>query len=366
MKRYIACFMLVLSSSLGTDMALSVEPIESAGNKEPLLTPGQTSSEIKAPGKNGGSYHVYLPTEYTAERKWPVLFVMSPGGGNAETLKRYIDGAEKNNWILAVSVQSRNGFSKSEDAVLDMVGDVCKRLPIDPKRMYSSGMSGGARMAFWLSEEMKSKGFAGVLACGAGGTPSKMSSKTVVVGLCGSNCFNRWDMACTFKGLKNNDSILRFFPGGHDWAESDLITYGMFWLNGCFLETKPPANTASAEEKQRFLSKVLEEIEKNKESDPERAYDWAICPFVDSVSAAPAASPPLPALMKNPKVQLYIAGLKEMDSFVKKHFATSSMDYLNHNGTVAAKRDADKLAEKYKGTKLAGLFTKLGEPSIAP
>lgn len=70
--------------------------------------------------------------------------------------------------------------------------------------------------------------------------------------------------------------------------------------------------------------------------------------------------------MKNPKVMLYVNGLKDLDQFVKKHFATNVMDYKNNNGTEAAKRDADRLAAKYKETGLAELFTKMGVPSVKP
>jgi len=157
-------------------------------------------------------------------------------------------------------------------------------------------------MAFWLAEQMKSKGFAGVLACGAGGTPDKLSSKTVVFGLCGSNCFNRWDMACTFKRLKNNSSRLRFFVGNHTWADADLITYAMAWLNACCLKTMPQMN-AAVEEKKHFVALVQENIRQASESDPERAYEWAVC--LSQVSAAPslATSPQLLARMGEPSVK---------------------------------------------------------------
>ena len=172
-------------------------------------------------------------------------------------------------------------------------------------------------------------------------------------------------MACTFKGLKNEASRLRFFPGNHTWADSGLILYAMSWLNASYLKAMPPTN-AAAEEKKRFVAKVQEEIQKSMETDPEKAYDWAVC--LSQVSAAPsiAKNAQLLALMKNPKVMLYMSGLKDMDQFVRKHFATNVMDYLNNNGTPAAKRDADRLAAKYKETCLAELFTKMGEPSVKP
>lgn len=327
--------------------------------------PGQTSDEIKAVAKPEWSYFVYLPKDYTPTRKWPVMFIMSPGGGGAGALGRYVEGAEMNNWILACSVQSRNNFDRSGDAIMAMVDDVARRLPIDPKRMYSSGFSGGSRQAFGLAKVMKNKGFAGVLACGAGGHPEVMSPKTVVFGLCGSNCFNRWDMACTLKGTKNQQSRLRFFPGNHDWAEAPLIKYGTTWLNACHMNTAQKTSESIVEQN-RLIEKIRAEILREKDTDPEKAYDWVLCLSVMSPSQTANANAMQEALLKNPKVAKYAAGLKEMDLFIKKHFATSVMDYLNNNGTPAAKKDAEQLAKKYADTSLATLFTRMGEPSVKP
>ena len=329
------------------------------------LDVGVKSEEISCGNNPKWSYFVYLPKAYSPDRKWPVLFIMSPVGGNAATMDRYIPGAEMNQWILAVSVQSKNGDDVTEEPITAMVEDVCTRLPADTKRLYASGMSGGARMAFWLSEQMKSKGFAGVLACGAGGTPEKMSSKTAVFGLCGYNCFNRWDMACTFKDLKNGSSRLRFFVGNHTWADAGMITYGMAWLNACTLKSMPQLNAAIAE-KNRFIGLVQDEISQSAESDPEKAYEWAICLSQASSAPSVAKSPQLAALLKNPKVQAYVSAMKDVDQFVKRHFATDPMDYKNNNGTEAAKRDAERLAAKNKDTCLAELFTRMGEPAVKP
>jgi dienelactone hydrolase len=357
---------LIMAGSL--TMNATAAPAE---KKEAVITnalaqfePGKTSAEIKVSGAAKWSYFVYVPKSYTPDRKWPVMFIMSPGGGNPEMLMRYIDGAEMNNWILVGSVQARNEFNQFDEAIKAMVADVCKKMPVDLKRMYASGFSGGARMSFWLSEEMKSKSFAGVLACGAGGQPDKMSPKTVVFGLCGSNCFNRWDMACTLKQVKNDMSRLRFFPGNHVWAEAVYITYATTWLNACYLKGAPTSNSALVAEKKQMIAKIQTEIEKETESNPEKAYDWAVCLGIFASSPTAAGNQPMPALLKNPKIQLYAAGLKDMDVFVRKFFATDAMDSVNNNGTPAAKREAGRLAKKYAETGLAATFEKMGEPSV--
>ena len=108
---------------------------------------------------------------------------MSPGGGNKGDLERYKPGAERNRWILAISKESKNGFEGSQKAIDSMLKHVTSKLPIDKKRLYTTGFSGGARMAFATARNYRD--IAGVIPCGAGGglgTP-----KQVAYGLCGSN-----------------------------------------------------------------------------------------------------------------------------------------------------------------------------------
>ena len=94
------------------------------------------------------SYFLYLPTSLRKAVKHPVVFVMNPGRGIAGTADRYRPGAERNRWIIAVSKQSKNGYDGSQKAVDSMIRHVTGKLPVDPKRLYASGFSGGSRMAF--------------------------------------------------------------------------------------------------------------------------------------------------------------------------------------------------------------------------
>ena len=171
------------------------------------------------------SYMLYLPSGDPPDRevKWPVLFVMGPEGGTEEGIRCYIKGAEKNRWIVAMSIQSKNGFAGSKNAIAAMAGDVFKRFAVDKERCYASGMSGGARLAFWLANE-REQNIIGIIPCGAGDAGNRYSSRAFAYGLCGGYCFNRWDMAITFNRRISTRGRLRFFEGGHVWADEDLLS----------------------------------------------------------------------------------------------------------------------------------------------
>jgi hypothetical protein len=329
---------------------------------------GKITAEIKTEKATQWSYRLYLPKSFHMEREWPVLFVMSPGGGSADVLQRYIEGAEFNGWILALSVQSRNGFDGSEEAILAMVEDVTGKMPVDERRMYSSGFSGGARMAFWLAGKLHRKRFAGVLACGAGAIRADLSDSTVVYGLCGSNCFNRWDMACTHEKLRNRDNRLRFFVGGHAWAGADLIQDGMTWLNCCYLRKAASTNRILAAEGDELTQRICARIEADMNTNRERAYEWArvLAGYQCRIDTKRRVAECLAMLQADEGVKLYTRGLDDVDRFVQRHFATDVMDYRNNNGTPEAARDGTRYAEQYGQTKLAELFRKMGQPAVSP
>jgi hypothetical protein len=127
---------------------------------------GQATGELKC-GAYG--YYLYFPTSLRQGEKHPVLFLMHPQGGSPATFGSYRPAAERNRWILAVSKDSKNGFKESDAANDAMFEKVMKTLPVDPKRIYSSGFSGGGAQALHLAARHKE--IAGVIPCGMGGAP---------------------------------------------------------------------------------------------------------------------------------------------------------------------------------------------------
>jgi pimeloyl-ACP methyl ester carboxylesterase len=310
---------------------------------------GASSEEISCGDDYG--YFLYLPKSLRAGAKHPVLFLMGPGGGSKGTAKRYITGAERNRWIIATSKQSKNGFDGSKDAIDSMVKHVTSTLPIDEKRMYTTGFSGGSRMAFVTAQAHGD--IAGVLACGAGGDVG--SSKQVVYGLCGSNCFNRTDMANSFKGFKSRECLLRYFPAKHSWGGDELCDDGITHLNGVFLidnEDDYPADYA------HYVKQVMELIGECRESAPMRAYMWTSF-LTEHKVEAPKLDELHEALGSDPMNELYVAGLKGISEFAQKQFGTVSASQWKSDPKVSAA--CLREAKKYAGTPWEEVLNKMSE-----
>lgn len=298
---------------------------------------GKTTEAISCGDYN---YFLYLPNSLRQGAKHPVIFVMHPGGGDPGTTKRYQEGAERNRWIIAVSKESKNSFEGSQPAIDAMIEEVTSSLPIDEDRMYTSGMSGGSRMA--LSTASLHKEIAGVIPCGAGGNLG--SSKQVAYGLCGSNCFNRTDMANSFKGYRSKDAILRFFPGKHVWANAELIDDAITHLNGVFLTKNQRKYPDQVND---YVYEVSQLVEDTQENAPMRAYMWTS--FLDDHNVLPdRLAATHQALGNDASNVLYLKGLTGVREFTEKKLGGTSASEWKISPKISAAYT--KEAQKYAGT----------------
>src|ERR1041385_4394172 len=117
---------------------------------------GQIVERIEALNDSSQSYALYLPSNYTPNRKWPVLYAFDPGARGRVPVERFKEAAEKYGWIVLGSNNSRNGpWKVVVNAWNAMLTDSHQRFAIDDARMYATGFSGGARVAVSIAAGCK-------------------------------------------------------------------------------------------------------------------------------------------------------------------------------------------------------------------
>jgi hypothetical protein len=109
-----------------------------------------------------------------------------------------------------------------------MTADVKRRFSIDPKRMYTAGLSGGGRVAIMVAQN--SAEIAGVLASSAGySTAFHKSERFPLFGSAGTEDFNFKEMHAVDK-LMTSPHRVEIFEGGHTWLPSDMAMRGVEWM----------------------------------------------------------------------------------------------------------------------------------------
>jgi predicted esterase len=182
------------------------------------------------------SYALYLPKAYTADRKWPLLYLYDPRKRGAVAAELFRDAAERYGWILA---SSNNTLSDDPTAHNDVAAralwiDVNARFSVDPRRVYAAGFSGGARLAALLAQKLTGE-VAGVILSGGGFPESSLPQKGLpfaVFGTAGNVDFNYVEMRRLDRALVRLGAAHRLavFDGPHSWCPAPVCTEAVEWL----------------------------------------------------------------------------------------------------------------------------------------
>jgi len=195
---------------------------------------GKVVERIEALNDSSQSYALYLPSNYTPDRKWPILLAFDPGARGRVPVERFKEAAEKYGWIVLGSNNSHNGPMKLVvDAWNAMLADSHQRFAIDDERTYATGFSGGARAAITVAVGCKC--LAGVMANGAGFPPDLAPSPQmhfVFFGAAGVDDFNYPELKSlqgplTKAGISNR---VQTFEGRHEWPPVSVATTAVEWM----------------------------------------------------------------------------------------------------------------------------------------
>jgi predicted esterase len=214
-------------------LTLSALAQENQSANPTQLSPGALLPHQTCASKPGESYALYLPSRYTANKKWPIVYAFDPDGRGDIPLSLMKDVAERFGYILAGSNNSRNGSWKVEtEAAQAMWADTHARLAIDDRRIYFAGFSGGARVAAALAQTCKCA--AGVLLSGAGfaGVPPSRDVAFPVFAAVGVYDFNYPELSDLDKKLEaaGFPHVLRHFDGSHEWAPAEVMDEAFAWF----------------------------------------------------------------------------------------------------------------------------------------
>lgn len=181
------------------------------------------------------TYALYLPSNYSPDRTWPMIFAFDPAARGQVPVTLLKEAAEKYGYIVAGSNNSRNGPARPQvDAADAMMKDVSTRFPLDARRVYTAGFSGGARVAT-IAALLCGDCIAGVFAQG-GGFPMTVepSSETrfayfATVGDGDTNYSELFELTQRMEELKLPNR-LRVFAGPHRWAPREVQLEAVEWM----------------------------------------------------------------------------------------------------------------------------------------
>src|SRR5262249_46979817 len=175
------------------------------------------------------------PSGYARTHPWPILYLFDPSAKGKRAVETFKTAAETYGFILAGSNNSQNGpWGASLAAAQAVWRDANRRFLLDEKRVYTSGFSGGARVATNIAEIIPGS-VAGVIGCGAGfpeDKPPTRDIKFAYLGIVGNIDFNYWELHELGQSLAKLDLPYRIevFAGPHQWPPESCTVDALEWM----------------------------------------------------------------------------------------------------------------------------------------
>jgi tetratricopeptide (TPR) repeat protein len=223
------------------------------------LERGVVHSGIAARPDPTQTYDLYLPTAFDPVRRWPLLMVFDPRSRGKLAAEIFVPGAERFGWIVASSNNTRSDgpMEPNSRAVNAMFPDLMARLPVDDRRIYAGGFSGGAMVAWVVGA--RTGQLAGVISVGGRAVEgfADQPPDFALWAAAGRHDFNHHPTRSldelAGRGLRAHR--LEFFEGEHAWFSAEEASRALAWMEVVAMrEGRRPADAALVE---RLLAEDL-------------------------------------------------------------------------------------------------------------
>ncbi len=206
------------------------------GNPTDSIPKGIVIDSVLCKANPKYSYALFLPSQYDLNKFWPIIYVFDPGANGKREADLYHEVAEKYGYIVVCSNNSKNGpWIESEKAVKYTMEDAETRFSFDKKRVYTSGYSGGARLASLVA--LSTQKIAGVIGFCAGFPPDDKFNLSQIkgfdyIGLIGKRDRNYFELLDLEKKLQKVGLNARLLTSelSHELPSKESIRVAVEWM----------------------------------------------------------------------------------------------------------------------------------------
>jgi hypothetical protein len=248
MNRFFSFVSLILLSLISIQSCSTCKHKRNKDETDITFEKGKVIQNVSCRKDITQSYTLYLPSDYTKDKKWPVVYAFDSHGKGLIPVELFKDEAEKYGYIIVGSNNSKNGTPwEITSAIYDtLYSDTHHRFSIDDNRIYTAGFSGGSRVASTIA--ITKGGINTVIGCGAGfGSQEQPSQKFSYFGVAGNIDMNLNEMITLDSALEKSGfrHYLHTFDGKHEWPPKSVVSDAFLWLELNAMKDKlKPVNDA--------------------------------------------------------------------------------------------------------------------------
>ncbi len=326
---------------------------------------GKVSAPIEsAPNSH---YLLYLPKSLKEGRPAPLLHFNDSGGVDPGRMQIYTAACDRFGWILAGSVESKNGnsFEKNHEFAKANIEHLKQNPLVDAKRVYFTGGSGGGAMSWWNFSKLDATGTLPIIAYLE---KSLKISKGHHFVIGGATDYNRYLSAHSASHF-GKDAVYRPYPGAHARpADNGIIQEGIAWLTAKYLR-RQSKDAALNGDRLDYEAAMIDWINELSKTEPHRAY--YLCTLLQETYGISGENAAIIAqasskLGSSPANLKYAAGITALNDFGTKVLTDSQPNGSSYGVSYPDQtRKAEKLAAEYKGTPyVAETFLELALPTV--
>jgi len=253
------CFFNCNNSRKHTDKQTNSQSIQQVANGKISIV-----SCSKDPNQK---YALFLPHKYDKTKKMPVIIAFDAHARGQKPVELLQTFADSLGYIVVGSCNAKNESKDFSYIIETLFDDIFSNYSIDAERIYTTGFSGGARVASSIA--LNSDQICGVISCAAGlPTINQLPThKFHYLAIVGNRDFNYLEIRKTDKRLEamGASHFLIVYDGEHEWPPSPIMNDALLWLEfRAISDGKTPRNDSLIE---KSYSKFVEKLDFYQTSD---------------------------------------------------------------------------------------------------
>jgi len=228
---FISLLMFFSCSTKHQKTETNVPVVESVSQTPEALKPGVVIPSVTCISNPTNSYALYLPKNYSDSLKFPVMIFFDPHGSCEYPVGLFASLAEKFDFILMGSNNSKNGlqFEQTNAIVSSLVVEASSKFSIDKRMIALAGFSGGSKVALVGAASHPELG--SVIFCGASVPFDNVRQLPPALGFAGVKDMNYTEVmsANTSLDQKKFPHCIIEWKGKHEWPDSLIFEDAFFW-----------------------------------------------------------------------------------------------------------------------------------------
>lgn len=217
-----------------------------AQSQELALRKGTVVDSLQINDSMAESFAMYLPTNYSSEKSWPIVFVFDEEGRGINVARLFSVAAEEQGYLVVASnsVSKKDSVISNIEVASRLLESIFQSFPIDKNRMYTAGLDAGAMVAGALPAVYPD--IKGVLLVGDiyinKDFLDSIKEKHTIVSFAGykSGFYNKLNYLTKLLNRLDYKSLGYYYDGLNEWPSSKLISHGIgvFTLDAMLTDNK--------------------------------------------------------------------------------------------------------------------------------